>query len=562
MKRIIARTFYLAAVASIPLAGCTAKKDKATAESRSTLAYQDMDGESSDVATAPTTEEPMAGEMAPADPNATGTVMALDEGRMGRQAMKKPAPMGGASLDLDAPTRPDLGGEDYKDYGKNPMVSASEDRLSTFAIDVDTASYAIARRKIMSGQLPPQAAVRVEEFVNYFRYDYAGPSDSKPFAVHMDMAPSPFTKGRHILRVGVQGKKLSLRERKPVHLTFLVDVSGSMSSDDKLGLAKRALRILVDNLSDGDTVALVTYAGSTRVVLPPTGVEHKAQIVSALEDLRSAGSTAMSSGLQLAYQQAAQNLGPKSESRVIVLSDGDANVGGTSHQEILRSIAKHVKEGVTLSTIGLGMGNYKDTMMEQLANKGNGNYHYIDSLNEAKRVFQEQLGGTLEVIAKDVKLQVDFDPEVVSHYRLVGYENRDIADHDFRNDKVDAGEIGAGHTVTAMYEVALAKKDAIPATVRVRAKKPRGTKAEESAYAFDLANAYGSFNGAPRDFRFATAVMASAEILRGSEHGDRWSISEVLRIARGSDAESPERLEFIALMERLQPMENKIARAN
>ena len=454
------------------------------------------------------------------------------------------------------------GSEDYKDYGKNPMVSTAEDHLSTFAVDVDTASYAIARRKLMSGQLPPQSAVRVEEFVNYFKYDFEGPAtNDAPFAVHMDMAPSPFSKERKLLRVGVQAKKLSLRERKNANLVFLVDVSGSMQSADKLELAKRALRILVDNLKDGDTVSLVTYAGSTRVVLPPTGLEKKGEIISALEDLRAGGSTAMASGMELAYGLAAQTLGPNSLSRVIVLSDGDANIGNTSHDAMLTSIAGKVKEGVTLSTIGFGMGNYKDTLMEQLANKGNGNYFYIDGMNQARRVFQEQLGGTLEVVAKDVKIQVDFDPDVVKRYRLVGYENRNVADKDFRNDKVDAGEIGAGHTVTAMYEVELTREDAVPVTVRLRAKTPKGTKAKETAYAFSPKQNFATFTAAPQDFQFASAVMGAAEILRGSEHAAQWSLDDVISIAKAAgDAHESERSEFISLMEQARELRSKLAR--
>ncbi len=438
--------------------------------------------------------------------------------------------------------------EDFKDYGTNPMIDTSEDHLSTFAVDVDTASYAIARRKITEGQLPPASSVRVEEFVNYFKYDYAGPTTKAPFAVHMDMAPSPFTKGRQILRVGVQAKKLSIQERKNAHLVFLVDVSGSMNSADKLPLAKRAMRILVDNLKDGDTVSLVTYAGNTRVVLEPTGIEHKAQILNALEDLSASGSTAMSSGMDLAYGLAAKSLRSDSISRVIVLSDGDANVGNTGHDRILKSIAGKVKEGVTMSTIGFSMGNYQDTRMEQLANKGNGNYYYIDSLSQAKRIFQEQLGGTLEVVAKDVKIQVDFDEDAVKSYRLIGYENRDIADRDFRNDKVDAGEIGAGHSVTALYEVELSKTNAVPVNVLIRHKKPRGTKATETSYAFDLKKAYTSFDGAPSDFRFASAVMASAEILRKSEHARDWRLAKVIAIARNAKSSNEERSEFIKVM--------------
>ena len=445
--------------------------------------------------------------------------------------------------------------EDYTSYGVNAMVDVANDPLSTFSIDVDTASYAIARRKILEGTLPPAASVRVEEFLNYFRYGYRAPTGDQPFAVNMNAAPSPFTPNRHLLQIGVQGKRLAVHERKPVHLVVLADVSGSMESPDKLGLTKRALRVLVNNLRDGDSVALVTYAGAVREVLAPTGLEHKAAILSAIEDLQAGGSTAMGSGLQLAYEMAARNLSSDSVSRVIVLSDGDANVGATSHEEILATIEGKVKEGVTLSTVGFGMGNYKDTMMEQLADRGNGNYAYIDTIDEAKRVFQEQLDGTLEVIAKDVKIQVEFEPAAVKRYRLVGYENRDIADTDFRNDRVDAGEIGAGHTVTALYEVELA--GAMPAdighlaTVRIRHKAPRGTEAVEHAYSLSASALARRFDDAPADLRFATAVMAAAEKLRGSEYAANWSYARIVEIARAaSTPEQAERHEFIALLER------------
>jgi Ca-activated chloride channel family protein len=324
-----------------------------------------------------------------------------------------------------------------------------------------------------------------------------------------------------------------------------------MQSPDKLELAKRSLRVLVDNLKDGDTVALVTYAGATRVVLPATGLEHKGRIVSALEDLTAGGSTAMSSGIDLAYQEAMKGLAPDAESRVIVVSDGDANVGSTSHQEILDHIAAKVKEGVTLSTIGFGMGNYKDETMEQLANKGNGNNFYIDSLSQAKRVFGEQLGATLEVVAQDVKLQVDFEPRMVARYRLVGYENRDIADDSFRDDKVDAGEVGAGHQVTAMYEVELVKdvdKSFPLATVHVRHKAPKGTRATEATFAFDQRELAASFATANADFRFAFAVAAFADVLRGAEDAEHWSLADIEKLAASAAGDEAERKELVALI--------------
>ncbi|AKF81407.1 von Willebrand factor A [Myxococcus fulvus 124B02] len=441
--------------------------------------------------------------------------------------------------------------EGYRDHGVNPFVSTAKDRLSTFAADVDTASYTLARRKLKEGTLPPREAVRVEEMLNYFRYTYPAPTpEDGPFAVHLDAAPSPFTPGRHLLRVGVQGKRLSLSERKPAHLTFLVDVSGSMQSPDRLPLARRALRMLVDQLRDGDTVALVTYASAVRRVLPPTGMEHKARIHAAIEDLTAGGSTAMGSGIQLAYQEAMKTLDGESVSRVIILSDGDANVGSTSHEEILKTIRGHVKEGITVTTVGFGMGNYQDTMMEQLADQGNGNHHYVDSLMAARRIFVEQLGGTLEVIAKDVKLQVEFDPEQVSRYRLIGYENRDIADEDFRNDRVDAGELGSGHSVTALYELEL-KPGAGEglATVRVRAKRPRGESASERVFPFRASALSATFKQAPSDLRFATAVMGAAELLRRSPHAEKWSLDQVRDIARSATpADNEEREEFLALL--------------
>ena len=451
-------------------------------------------------------------------------------------------------------------GESYRDNGVNAAVATSVDMLSTFAIDVDTASYAIARRKLVTGELPPPAAVRVEEFINYFDYRYAGPTWGKPFAVHMDAAPSPFAANKTLLRVAVQAKKLSINERKPANLVFLVDVSGSMRSRDKLPLAKRSLRILVNNLKDGDSVALVTYAGTTRVALAPTGMDKKSEIMSAIEALDARGSTAMGSGIDLAYELAEQGLAPGVVSRVIVLSDGDANVGSTSHEQILKTIAARVKEGVTLTTVGFGMGNYKDALMEQLANKGNGNYYYIDQLSQAKRVFQEQLGGTLEVVARDVKIQVEFNPAAVTGYRLIGYENRRIADRDFRNDKVDAGEIGAGHSVTALYEVDLTGKDERLATVRIRAKKPRGSKATEHEYGFDRARLHGKFALASRDFRFACAVMAAGEVLRHSEHAADWRLADIRDIAAAASDGVSEREEFVALLGKAIDMSDKLAR--
>jgi Ca-activated chloride channel family protein len=450
-------------------------------------------------------------------------------------------------------SRDGTGGDAFHDWGRNPWVDARKDHLSTFAADVDTASYTIARRKLNGGELPPAASVRVEEFVNYFRYGFPAPTADHPFAVVIDAAPSPLSPGRHILRVGVATRGRSASERKPAHLVFLVDVSGSMSAPDRLDLARRSLRILTSNLKDGDTVSLVTYAGSSRVVLPPTGLDKKAAILAAIEELRSGGSTAMGSGIDLAYQQAMLGLQPGSISRVIVCTDGDANVGSHTHDEILKIIAGRAREGVTLSTIGFGMGNYKDELMEQLADKGNGNNFYIDSLAAAKKVFQDQLGSMLEVVAKDVKLQVDFDPALVSRYRLVGYENRDIKDDDFRNDKVDAGEVGAGHQVTALYEVELSEKGRLTNAplggVRIRHKEPRGEKATEAAFPM-IGGPAASFANAPADFRFAFAVAAFADVLRNSQDAEHWDLAKIRDYARAAAGDDADRRELVGLIER------------
>ena len=478
-----------------------------------------------------------------------------------------PSPMAQKGLDLPiAPEKSvatgDRGGDQFTDYGTNPWVDAEKDRLSTFAADVDTASYTLARRVLLEGSLPVKASVRVEEFVNYFTYKFPEPTSSTPFAVVMEAAPSPLSPGRHILRVGVATKAKAAYERKPANLVFLVDVSGSMRGPDRLELAKKSLRILTENLIDGDTVSLVTYAGNSRVVLKPTGMEHKAKILAAIGELESGGSTAMGSGLDLAYEQAAKGIKPGSVSRVIVLSDGDANVGSHTHDEILKIIAGRVKEGVTLSTIGFGIGNYHDTTMEQLANKGNGNNFYIDGLDAAKKVFQEQIGSTLEVVAKDAKFQVDFDPKLVSRYRLVGYENRDVADTDFRNDQVDAGEIGAGHQVTAMYEIELTtegKQSSAPlGGVRIRHKAPDGIKATEAAFPM-VGGPAVSFANASADFRFAFATAAFADVLRGGQDADHWSLAQIRDLAKSAAGESKDRREMVSLIEKTMTLTGRTA---
>ncbi len=439
--------------------------------------------------------------------------------------------------------------EAYATYGVNPFVDAAQDRFSTFAIDVDTASYAISRRKLSEGALPPKDAVRVEEFVNAFDYGYDAPTDG-PFAVHFAAAPSPYAAGHHLLRVALQSKRPTATSRPPAHLVYLVDTSGSMQSEDKIGLVKESLRLLTQNLRPGDTVAICTYAGDTREVLAPTGIEDRGKILAALDDLTAGGGTAMSSGFDTAYALASRTLKKGEINRVVVLSDGDANIGPASHDEILKRIAQYKDQGITLSTVGFGNGNYKDTMMEQLADKGDGNYTYIDSSQQAHKAFVQNLDSMLEVVARDVKLQVELDPSVVKRYRLIGYENRDVADKDFRNDKVDGGEVGAGHSVTAVYDLELADgaQGKGLASVHVRYKAPEGGQASERTFAMDPKDVYADLSDAPRSFRLATAITGFAETLRESPHAGGMDVT--LALAKKATTQSSDELELVALMEK------------
>ncbi|MCE9671271.1 von Willebrand factor type A domain-containing protein [Myxococcus stipitatus] len=453
------------------------------------------------------------------------------------------------------------GGNTFEAWKPNTFTETAKDPLSTFAADVDTASYTVARRYLVQGQLPPGSSVRVEEFVNYFKYRYA-PPEKGAFTVHLEAAPSPFNPRRHFVRVGVQGKVVSRSQRKPAHLVFLVDTSGSMASDDKLPLAKEAIKIAVKNLNENDTVAIVTYAGSTRDLLSPTPATDVKRIHAALDTLQAGGGTSMGTGMDLAYRHAVKKAAGGVVSRVVVLTDGDTNIGpNLSPQAMLESIHKYVAEGVTLTTVGFGMGNYRDDLMEKLADKGNGNCFYVDSYKEARKVFETQLTGTLEVIAKDVKLQVEFDPVAVKRYRLLGYENRNVADQDFRDDKVDAGEIGAGHNVTALYEVELEPETKAPlATVRVRAKAPNGTEAAEQAFPFERARMRESLEAASPDFRFALAVAATADILRGNPATEGWSLATAQKLAEGATVGDSDRLEFVKLVSQARALSGASAR--
>jgi Ca-activated chloride channel family protein len=443
------------------------------------------------------------------------------------------------------------GGNTYAYVAPNAVTDTRRDALSTFAVDVDTSSYAQGRRTINEGRLPYPAGVRVEEWVNAFHYRLPAPKD-EPFSVSAEGAPSPFTKGRTLLKVSLKGREVANADRLPAHLVFLVDTSCSMSSPDRLELAKTSLHTLVRNLNARDTVAVVTYAGVVTEVLQPTPASQARRIADAIESLRIGGGTDMGSGLEIAYRWASKQVSPDSVSRVIVLTDGDANLGRNQTADQMRaSIHGYVSEGVTLTTVGFGMGNYRDALLEKLADSGNGQSLYIDSEREARRVFERDVSGTLEVIAKDVKVQVAFDPKVVETYRLVGYENRAVADADFRNDKVDGGEIGAGHSVTALYELDL-KRGATGAvgTITVRGFKPHGGPAFETSRPVTQEDFAAELRGASADLRFAAAVAGSADLLRGNGHASDFTLARALELARGATVEDADREEFVHLLTR------------
>ncbi|MGD9094252.1 MAG: von Willebrand factor type A domain-containing protein [Anaerolineales bacterium] len=474
---------------------------------------------------------------------------------------EEPRPVPTASHRLPVPgTVPTPADNYFQDYGVNPFVDAFEDHLSTFALDVDTASYSVARRYVMEGNLPPADAVRVEEFVNYFDQGYATP-DNVAFAIYADGAPSPFRhEDTYILRFGVKGYEVPEWGRKPASLTFVIDVSGSMDRENRLGLVKQSLQLLVDRLRPDDTVAIVVYGSRAYLVLPPTPGDQRETILNAIYSLRPEGSTNAEAGLRLGYEMAMQTFKSGATNRVILCSDGVANVGATGPDEILGRIRGYVEEGVTLTTVGFGMGNFNDVLMEQLADNGDGHYAYVDTLDEARKLFIEDLTATLQVIAKDAKVQVDFNPEVVAYYRLMGYENRDVADQDFRNDAIDAGEIGAGHSATALYEVVL-RPDAGGriATVQLRWEDPETYQVHEINGNFNTWDLAQSFDAASPYYRLAVIVGHYAEILRRSPWMQDISLSQVHGLAFPLAHELPwdqEVSEFLNLISRASQIES------
>jgi Ca-activated chloride channel family protein len=464
--------------------------------------------------------------------------------------------------------------EEYNLIQENPFQRVSANPLSTFSIDVDTASYSNVRRFINEGQLPPKDAVRIEELINYFTYDYPQPKGDRPFSITTEVSQAPWNPNHKLVQIGLQGKRISTENLPPSNLVFLLDVSGSMDEPNKLPLLKSALRLLVNQLTEKDRVSVVVYAGSAGLVLTPTPGNEKSKILAAIDGLQAGGSTAGGEGIQLAYALAKRSFIPSGNNRVILATDGDFNVGVSSDAELVRLIEDYRKRGIFLTVLGFGMGNLKDAKMEQMADKGNGNYAYIDSLQEAKKVLVSQMAGTLLAIAKDVKIQVEFNPAKVQAYRLIGYENRLMRSQDFNDDTKDAGELGAGHTVTALYEilpvgvksdVKLPDVDALkyqqqtvaPAAsgsellqVKLRYKAPKETASQLIAQ--PVVDAGVKLEKASDNFKFSAAVAEFGMILRESEYKGNANFNQVLALSsqsKGADL-SGYRAEFIRLVER------------
>jgi Ca-activated chloride channel family protein len=490
---------------------------------------------------------------------------------MSNAPSQAPVPAGLAYLSaIRAPSEP-LDRENYAHFEDHPLRRVAEHPVSTFSIDVDTGAYSNARRMLNAGRLPVQDAVRVEELINYFAYDYPPPADrGTPFTVVTELGPNPWNTRTHLLHIGLKAYDLPRSSIPAANLVFLVDVSGSMQSPDKLPLLKRALTLLARQLRPADRISLVVYAGGTGVVLEPVGGGQQDAIIAALEGLSAGGRTNGAAGITLAYQMAEAAFVPGGINRVLLATDGDFNVGTTNFEALKDLVEQKRKSGISLTTLGFGTGNYNDHLMEQLAAAGNGNYAYIDTLNEARKVLVEQLSATLQTIAKDVKIQVEFNPGVVSEYRLVGYENRALAREDFNNDRVDAGEIGAGHSVTALYEVTLAgeageRVDPLRyqagvakssgrggeiAFLRLRYKAPDGEVSKLIERPVALADLQRDLRSTSERYRFAAAVAGFGQLLRGGKYMERFDYPDVLGLARSARGADPfgYRQEFIDLV--------------
>ncbi len=461
--------------------------------------------------------------------------------------------------------------EEYSKITENNFKDVKQNPLSTFSIDVDNASYSNIRRYVDNSQLPPAGAVRIEEMINYFDYEYPNPTGEHPFSVMTEIGECPWNNQRQLIHIGIQGKKLDYQNLKPSNLVFLIDASGSMDYDNKLPLLKKSLALLLDQLSEKDRVAIVAYAGSAGLVLESTPATEKNTILKALNKLEAGGSTAGGEGIQLAYKVATDNLISDGNNRVILATDGDFNVGASSTDQLIDMVREHASKNIYLTILGFGMGNYKDYRMEEISNSGNGNYFYIDEIKEAEKVFVREMRANMFTIAKDVKIQIEFNPNKVKAYRLIGYENRVMQNEDFENDKKDAGELGAGHTVTALYEIIPASsKEEIPKAGELKYQSTQTTTASSSDEVMTVKLRYKPLKEetskliampvsdnplklaeTSNNFRFSAAVAQWGLILRNSEFKGTASYENVIELAKksiGKD-EFGDRAQFIRLVE-------------
>lgn len=466
-----------------------------------------------------------------------------------------------------------LNTEDYDNIVENKFLAATQNPLSTFSIDVDEAAYSNVRRYLENGSMPPAGAVRIEEMINYFDYDYPKPANDDPFTVNTEISDCPWSPQHKLVHIGLQGKEIPVDNLPASNMVFLVDVSGSMDEPNKLPLVQASMNMLVDQLREKDKVAIVVYAGNAGLVLPSTNGSNKIKIKEAIDNLEVGGSTAGGEGIKLAYKIARENFIKNGNNRIILATDGDFNVGPSSDDELVRIIEQERKSGVFLSVLGYGMGNYKDNKMQQLADKGNGNHSYIDNINEARKVLVNEFGSTLFTIAKDVKIQIEFNPAKVQAYRLVGYENRMLAAEDFNDDTKDAGELGSGHTVTALYEVIpVGVKDDFSKsvdplkyqsndkkivssntneimTIKLRFKKPDEDMSKLITH--PVIDNHTELVNTSNNFRFSAAVAEFGLLLRSSEYKQESSYSQVIGLAKGSKGtdDNGYRAEFIKLVQ-------------
>jgi Ca-activated chloride channel family protein len=464
--------------------------------------------------------------------------------------------------------------EEYEEIKENPFVAAQQSPVTTFSIDVDNASYSNVRRFIQSSQMPPANAVRIEEMVNYFSYNYPNPTSKHPFSITTEVAECPWNPSHQLVHIGLQGKKLDYKELNPCNLVFLVDASGSMSDANKLPLLKKSLALLLDQLGDKDRIAIVAYAGAAGLVLPSTPAKQKSKILSALNSLESGGSTAGGEGIELAYKIAKDNIIKGGNNRVILATDGDFNVGTSGDEALVKLIEEKRKDDIYLTICGFGMGNYKDGKMEKISNAGNGNYFYIDNVQESKKVFVTEMRANLFTIAKDVKIQIEFNPQKVKGYRLLGYENRRLNNEDFDDDTKDAGELGAGHSVTAVYEIIPVGSASIQMVSNTNEFKFESADFRKSTFASNelmnvrlrykpiksstsvlleqkLTDNPQKFTASSEDFRFSAAVTGFGLLLRNSQYKGKANYAQIVKMAKSALGKDPEghRAEFVRLVE-------------